>query len=334
MSKSIARWLNLRSFHGLLLLALRYCFQLGPLPKVNPNENQGLNPYDTFHGGDLDSISVTTGGLSLHDPLAFFNVFGGYSMSDTNRRSLWGAVSLCIVVMTSNPVTAQVVGSDASDIVRRANIAMGCGVIQRDTAISIQGTLRPSSLATAMHVKIDSQGNNRLRSELDTPKERKTTVINEGHGQIHHGDGSITPLAEHNTSHQRPMHIPCLTNIALPPGQIDAVFVRSETTGSETLDVVDLELKARPREKHAASRMKNTVWISRSTGYVVKLEYVNAAEQDANDTQLVDVEYTNYQVADGLAVPFHQITRAGKLTLDLQIDSIQLNAQAANFNLR
>jgi RHS repeat-associated protein len=38
----------------------------------NPNEEQGLKPYDTFHGGDLDSSSMTSGGVALHIPLASF----------------------------------------------------------------------------------------------------------------------------------------------------------------------------------------------------------------------------------------------------------------------
>jgi hypothetical protein len=241
---------------------------------------------------------------------------------------------LVLLAVLSSAVYAQSTGDDGTGIIRRASTAMGCSLVGQDTSISIQGTLTASSLAVPMHVRIDTQGNDRLRSELDTPKERKTTIINVGRGQIHHSDGRVTALAEHNTSHQRPMHVPCLTNIALPPGQVDAVFVRSETTGSDTVDVVDLELKARPKEKSAAARMKTTVWVSRSTGYLMKLQYVNAAEQDSNDTQLVEISYANYRVIDGLAIPFHQITHSGQLTLDLQIDSAQLNAQAADFNLR
>ena|ERR1700731_2868895 len=239
-----------------------------------------------------------------------------------------------VVVLLSGAVYAQSVDADGIGIIRRASTAMGCPLAGPETSISIQGTLTASSLAGPMHVRIDTQGNDRLRSELDTPKERKTTIINAGRGQIHHGDGRVTALAEHNASHQRPMHIPCLTNIALPPGQVDVVFVRSETDGSDTLDVVDLELKSRPKDKLGAAHMKTTVWVSRTTGYVVKFQYVNAAEQDANDTELVEIEYANYRVIEGLAIPFHQITRSGQLTLDLQITTAQLNAQAADFNLR
>jgi len=211
---------------------------------------------------------------------------------------------------------------------------MGCGVIGRDTSIRVEGTLTASSLPAPMHVTIDTQGNDRLRSELDTPKERKITVVNAGRGQIHHGDGRVTSLAEHNTSHQRPMHIPCLTNITHTPGQVEATLLRTEAAGADTFDVVELQLAGHPREKRAANSMKTTVWISHATGYLAKLEYVNASEQDANDTQAVDIEYADYRIVDGVAVPFHQTTHSGKLTLDLQLNSVQLNAAAADFNLR
>src|SRR6266849_3449732 len=43
----------------------------------NLNEAQGLRPYDTWHGGDLDSVSMTSGGLALRLPLATFPQRGG-----------------------------------------------------------------------------------------------------------------------------------------------------------------------------------------------------------------------------------------------------------------
>src|SRR5215469_15912870 len=32
----------------------------------NPNTDQGMKPYDSFHGGALDSVSVTSGNLFFH----------------------------------------------------------------------------------------------------------------------------------------------------------------------------------------------------------------------------------------------------------------------------
>ncbi|HEY1527869.1 MAG TPA: RHS repeat-associated core domain-containing protein [Candidatus Angelobacter sp.] len=47
----------------------------------NPNEEQGLKPYDSISGGDLDSTSLTSGGVGLHIPLAAFPQRGNLDLS-------------------------------------------------------------------------------------------------------------------------------------------------------------------------------------------------------------------------------------------------------------
>ena len=246
-------------------------------------------------------------------------------------RSSFPAV---FIVFFSAAVFAQVPGSDATGILQRANGAMGCNSIGAATTISVRGMLTASSLAAPMPLTIDTLGNDHWRSELDTPKEHKVTVVNSGRGQTQHADGRISPLAENNTFHQRPMHIPCLTNMALPPAVVQANYLRAEPVGADTLDVVEVLLTNRPSLTRAADLMRNVLWISRSTGLLMKLQYVNAAENDSNDTQTVEISYSDYRVVSGLAVPFHQTTVAGSLSLDLQLDSVQFNTPAADFNLR
>jgi hypothetical protein len=223
---------------------------------------------------------------------------------------------------------------DATAIIQRAGVAMGCNTITPTTTIALSGHIQASSLPASMAVSMFSQGNSRWRAELDTPKEHKVTIVNSGKGQIQHADGHITPLSDNNSSHQRPMYIPCLTNLALPPGAVAATYLRTETINADSFDVIELLPSNHPSVKWAADRMKSVVWISRASGTLAKLQYFNAAEQDANDTETVEIDYLDYRVIDGLAVPFHQVTVAGKLTINLQIDSVQLNGPAADFQLR
>jgi len=246
--------------------------------------------------------------------------------------SLLAVVAIAFTLNTSAQMPAT--HADARSIVERSSAAMGCSLINPNTGIHVAAHLQVTSLPAPMALTIDSQGNSRWRSELDTPKEHKVTIVNDGRGQMQHADGRVTPLTENNTSHQRPMHIPCLTNIALPPGAVDAAYVRTEAAGADSLDVVELLPAARPTLKAAADRMKTTVWISQATGYLTRMQYINTAEQDSNDAQTVEIDYFDYRLIDGLAVPFHQVTRSGASTLDLRIDSVQLNAPAADFQLR
>jgi hypothetical protein len=249
----------------------------------------------------------------------------------------WGVLVglfICPLGSAGAAAAVQAAGADATAIVQRANAAMGCGAVGQDTTISVSGTLKASSVPNPMPVTIQSQGNRRWRSELDTPKEHKVTIVNEGKGQMQHADGRVTPLAEHNTSHQRPTHIPCLTNLTLPPGQVEATYLRTETASGDSLDVIELLLASRPPVKKLADRLKTTLWISRGTGYLVKMQYVNAAERGFNDDRSVEVNYSDYRVVEGLAVPFRQVTMDGQLTLELALDSVQLNTPAADFTLR
>jgi hypothetical protein len=144
----------------------------------------------------------------------------------------------------------------------------------------------------------------------------------------------VQKLAENNTYHQRPMHLPCLTNVSLPIGLLETNYVRTEAMGADLLDVLEILPASHPQFKTELNRMKTTVWISRTNGYLLRLQYTNTAEQDSNDTQIIQIDYSDYRLIAGMAVPFHQITTAGQLTLDLVIDSVQVNGFPADFQLR
>jgi RHS repeat-associated protein len=51
------------------------------IAQTNVNEEQGMKPYDSFHGGDLDSVSMTNGGMVLHIPLVSFPQRGNLDLS-------------------------------------------------------------------------------------------------------------------------------------------------------------------------------------------------------------------------------------------------------------
>jgi hypothetical protein len=72
-----------------LLLALAFAAlrSTTAAAQTNPNEEQGLKPYDSWHGGELDSVSLTGGGLTLHIPLASFPQRGDLDLSFFIRYS-------------------------------------------------------------------------------------------------------------------------------------------------------------------------------------------------------------------------------------------------------
>src|SRR5579859_6594040 len=70
-------------------LALFFFISLAALALAQNNINidQGLKPYDTWHGGDIDSVSMTNGGLFIKIPLASFPQRGNLDLSFFARFS-------------------------------------------------------------------------------------------------------------------------------------------------------------------------------------------------------------------------------------------------------
>jgi len=68
------------------------------LAQTNPDETQGLKPYDSWHGGDLDTVSLTNGGLVLHIPLLSYPQRGsvGLDFSLTYSSKQWTAMTKCV----------------------------------------------------------------------------------------------------------------------------------------------------------------------------------------------------------------------------------------------
>lgn len=64
----------------LLCFVVVSCFG-SAFAQSNVNEEQGMKPYDSWHGGDLDSISMTNGSLLLHIPLVSFPQRGNLDLS-------------------------------------------------------------------------------------------------------------------------------------------------------------------------------------------------------------------------------------------------------------
>jgi hypothetical protein len=80
----------------LLGVLLAGCFPV--LAQTNVNEEQGMKPYDSFHGGDLDSISMTNGALTLHIPLLSYPQRGnlGLSFAAYSNTKQWVLVPNCL----------------------------------------------------------------------------------------------------------------------------------------------------------------------------------------------------------------------------------------------
>jgi hypothetical protein len=67
------------------------------LGQTDPTLEVGFKPYGSYHGGDLDSVSLTNGNLSVHIPLAEYPQRGsfGYTPRVTYNNKGWSVVPNC-----------------------------------------------------------------------------------------------------------------------------------------------------------------------------------------------------------------------------------------------
>ena len=78
-------------------LPVAFLLSLTCFAQTNVNEEQGLKPYESLHGGDLDSISMTNGGMVSHAPLASYPQRGSLSLdfSVFSNTKQWSLLNHC-----------------------------------------------------------------------------------------------------------------------------------------------------------------------------------------------------------------------------------------------
>src|SRR5437762_3760315 len=85
MKRSILATVDVAARGGCAVLLTLFLMTVNVLAQTNLG--QGVRPYDSIDGGPLDSISLTTGGLSLHIPLVSFPQRGDLDLSFAIRAS-------------------------------------------------------------------------------------------------------------------------------------------------------------------------------------------------------------------------------------------------------
>jgi hypothetical protein len=104
-------------------------------------------------------------------------------------------LGILLVLVPPVVLSQQSPAVDGASIVQRSLAAMGCAAITKDTTAMLSGSLTLAD-GTVMPLTMYSQGDSRLRSELDTPKGRKVTIVNEGKGQMQQGSGRVSNLLQ------------------------------------------------------------------------------------------------------------------------------------------
>ncbi|MCI0349525.1 MAG: hypothetical protein L0Z53_08880 [Acidobacteriales bacterium] len=211
------------------------------------------------------------------------------------------------------------------------------------------GASGPDSVATGtltLHAKnvkegnvipiaLKTKGTNRVRLELQRPSGTTVRILNNGRGTMQRPDGTVRPLLMNNTYGERVGHIPAFSLLA--ENQVPTVELESlpeKVTAGQATDSVALSVvpTSDPEQApHFRAQTRTTFEIDRATGFVTRMGYPLAAENDSNVVQQIEVEFSDYRVVAGVAVPFHQKSYAnGKPEAELILDSVSFQVQLSD----
>jgi len=250
--------------------------------------------------------------------------------------------SVLLVLLVASVVSAQPspvgVSRDASAIaiVQSSLAAMGGPRLAVGQSVIMTGTLTVAGTTpVSFPITIKTHGTNQLRSELTTPKGLRVTVISGGAGAIKYPDGRLKRLAYENVAGYRNQYLPALSSLF----EVSLTNMSVENLGQAnvdgaTADVVALGNSSRPKlespsEATQASQM--LFYIDRTTRFVSRIQCSHFSENTSNDSQGMEIRFSDYRQVQGVFVPFHQQTFAdGSLLMDLQFNSVDLGAVSSD----
>src|SRR6267378_42950 len=90
--------MKLRTLCFLLMASFSLILSKSACAQDLPEFEIGLKPFGTYHGGDIDSVSLTNGNLTLHIPLFSYPQRGGKltkSLAIIYNNKGWRFVTTC-----------------------------------------------------------------------------------------------------------------------------------------------------------------------------------------------------------------------------------------------
>lgn len=205
----------------------------------------------------------------------------------------------------------------ATALAARSLVAMGSSA----TDCTLQGKVTISSSSLTMPVVLKNSGTSKTRVELSTSKGMNVMLVNGGAGELIQPSGKAVRLSGNNTVFRRVLHLPAFSILS----DHDTQTVKLEyvpVTATSPVGVA-LSLWSDSADANEMAKMTRTIFtFDPLTSFVTQMNYTRFAENDSNAKTAIEVRFSNYQAANGVQVPFTQVTMAdGKLESTLQLSS-------------
>lgn len=215
--------------------------------------------------------------------------------------------------------------------------AHGGGVATLHNSVTT-GTLHFAHSDLPVPVTIKTSGNAKVRVELDKPDGRYTRILANGRAVGIDPRGKARVFLANNTLAERVLVNPALSLLSeIHEKDLRPANVGAETLGKQNVWRISLSCLcdgAPEAEEFFRKLTKTDVLIDQQTLLIDAIEYRRAAENNANATQLIRVEYSDYRKVSSQMVPFDVKTFAeDQLESELLVQDVSINApvNAAEF---
>jgi len=205
-------------------------------------------------------------------------------------------------------VAAQTPRTLADEVLRRA---LGNIVAPVDAIILAE---RRQGTGPAVPLRIQIQGNRKVRYEVGTGRDMQVFVYTEGGGWRQTGGGAVESLAPQVTRH-RPALIPfldLLSDVDKPTATVSGGSLRQ--LGPATAYHLNVRLPdPAPNQRFRREPLDEVVdvFIDPNTLFVVRTERVLISDSDLYFRVPVVTDYSDYRNVQGRAVPFRIVYRTG-----------------------
>jgi hypothetical protein len=212
-------------------------------------------------------------------------------------------------------------------------------LLQDSVATGQAQIFRQDGTSTVFTITKKSKGTAMVRTELQRSEGKQVRIVNKGTAAIQMANGSVRSLLTNNTVAERVEHIPALSLLSdWANTNMELSYVGSDSVNGQPADVVSISYipPGAQDPNFWRSTTRTLFYVDQATKFVSKIQYQNAAENNTNLTEKVEIFFSKYQVVSGVAVPFQQSTYSdGSLLSTIIFTSVAFNVGLASsdFNL-
>ena len=200
--------------------------------------------------------------------------------------------------------------------------------IPSDSVASGNIQIVAGSLTTQGTIRVLTKGSTESLLQVTTPQATNRVIFSNGQANALAASAvSVLPLELAVTSQVTEFPLPLLISILNNP-DTSSQYVGLETSGSTSLQHVRVwdSFASSPDLATLSTFSTRDIWIDASSGLVQRISFTVRAAQGASPAVAMDIYYSGYQVASGVAYPYNiQESMNGTPWATISIQAVSFN---------